>query len=230
MTRRFGIDTSILVRLVTGDPEQDFVRCVGGLRALIDRDHAGLVASNQVIGETYIALQHHYGLSKADARADLRDALRSGLVVPLNGRAVFTILDAGGGGRSAGPPDCRRLRPRQSRGPDARPEDGGSVRRPTALRRRTQPRTEARALERTDGQPQEVTCQDGNYSLDNILRGSRALDGTPRRRSPSPGRAGTASHPVGGAGRIHSALAPPRQFSPATAPRAPPRPGPRSGC
>ena len=97
MTRRFGIDTSILVRLVTADPEQDFMRCVGGLRALIDRDHAEFVASNQVIGEAYIALQHHYGLSKADARADLRDALRSGLVVPLNGRAVFTILDAGGG-------------------------------------------------------------------------------------------------------------------------------------
>ena len=28
MMQRFGIDTSILVRLVTGDPEGDFERCV----------------------------------------------------------------------------------------------------------------------------------------------------------------------------------------------------------
>ena len=97
MTRRFGIDTSILVRLVTGDPEQDFARCVRGLRALIDRDHAEFVASNQVIGEAYIAVQHHYGLSKADARATLSNVLRSGLVTPLNGRSALAILDAGGG-------------------------------------------------------------------------------------------------------------------------------------
>ena len=97
MTRRFGIDTSILVRLVTGDPEQDFTRCVGALRALIDRDRAEFVASNQVIGEAYIAVQHHYGLSKADARATLSDVLRSRLVTPLNGGSVFAILDARGG-------------------------------------------------------------------------------------------------------------------------------------
>ena len=97
MTRRFGIDTSILVRLVTSDPERDFARCVGGLRASIERDHAEFTASNQVIGEACIALQHHYGLSKAAARATLRDVLRSGLVAPLNGRSIFAILDADGG-------------------------------------------------------------------------------------------------------------------------------------
>ena len=34
-----------------------------------------MFASNQVIGEAYIALQHHYGVSKIDARAALSSVL-----------------------------------------------------------------------------------------------------------------------------------------------------------
>ena len=97
MTRRFGIDTSILVRLLTHDPEATFTRCVNALRILMQDEGAEVVASNQVIGEAYVAVQHHYGASKADARAELREVLRSGLVAPLNGRSVFAILDARGG-------------------------------------------------------------------------------------------------------------------------------------
>ena len=52
MTRRFGIDTSVLVRLVTGDPQPDFERCVETLRALIEDDGAEFLVSNQAIGET----------------------------------------------------------------------------------------------------------------------------------------------------------------------------------
>ena len=96
MTRRFGIDTSILVRLLTRDPEADFDHCVTKLRALIEQG-GEVFASNQVIGETYVAVQHHYGVSKADARASLLDALRSGLVAPLNGRSAVVALDASGG-------------------------------------------------------------------------------------------------------------------------------------
>ena len=69
MTARFGIDTSILVRLVTGDPEDGFEQCVRKLTALIERDDAEVFASNRVIGEAYVALQHHYGVSKPDACA-----------------------------------------------------------------------------------------------------------------------------------------------------------------
>ena len=96
MTRRFGIDTSVLVRLLTRDPEADFEYCVGKLHALLD-EGGEIFASNQVIGETYIAAQHHYGVSKADARASLLDALRSGLVAPLNGRSTIAALEAAGG-------------------------------------------------------------------------------------------------------------------------------------
>lgn len=96
MTRRFGIDTSVLVRLLTGEPEADFSRSVRMLSALIEDEDAEIFASNQVIGEAYIAVQHHYGVSKADARVGLLDVLRSGLVVPLSGNAVSTAIEASG--------------------------------------------------------------------------------------------------------------------------------------
>ena len=94
MTPRFGIDTSVVVRLVTGEPQVEFERCVEKLRSLIEDDGAEIVVSNQVIGEAYVAVQHHYGVSKTDARAGLLDVLRSGMVAPLNGRAVLAALEA----------------------------------------------------------------------------------------------------------------------------------------
>ena len=97
MTARYGIDTSILVRLATGDPEDGFEQCVLKLTVLIERDDAEVFASNQVIGEAYVALQHHYGVSKSDARAALASVLRSGLVAPLNGAGVFAALQADSG-------------------------------------------------------------------------------------------------------------------------------------
>jgi len=93
MTARYGIDTSILVRLATGDPEEGFEHCVRELTALIERDKTEVFASNQVIGEAYIALQHHYGVSKPDARAALVTVLRSGFVTPLNGANTFEALE-----------------------------------------------------------------------------------------------------------------------------------------
>lgn len=94
MTPRFGIDTSVLVRLLVGEPAADFEDCVRTLSALIEDDGAEVFASNQVIGEAYVAVQHHYGVTRADARTGLLDVLRSGLVAPLNGRAVLEALDA----------------------------------------------------------------------------------------------------------------------------------------
>ena len=75
MIRRFAIDTSILVRLLTHDPQATFARCVNTLRILTEKEGTAIVASNQVIGEAYVAVQHHYGVSKAQARAGLRDVM-----------------------------------------------------------------------------------------------------------------------------------------------------------
>ena len=97
MTQRYGIDTSVLVRLVTADPEPDFERCVNELRVMIEEQDAEVFASNQVIGEAYIVLQHHYGISASDARSALADTLTSGIVAPLNGQSVVLALQASGG-------------------------------------------------------------------------------------------------------------------------------------
>ncbi len=94
MTQRFGIDTSVLVRLLTGEPEADYALCVSKLRALIEDEDAELFASNQVIGEAYIAVQHHYGVSKDEARDGLLNVLRSGVVAPLNGGSALAAIDA----------------------------------------------------------------------------------------------------------------------------------------
>ena len=96
MTRwRIGIDTSVLVRLITGSPSDLYSYCVERLNSLVDGG-AEVFASNQVIGEAYIAVQHHYGVSEADARAELLKAFRSGLVAPLNGQSVIEALSASG--------------------------------------------------------------------------------------------------------------------------------------
>ena len=94
MTQPFGIDTSVLVRLTTREPEKDFEHCVEELRALIEGQGNEIFASNQVIGEAYIAIQHHYGVSDSDTRASLIDLLTSGLVSPLNGQSIIAALQA----------------------------------------------------------------------------------------------------------------------------------------
>ena len=74
MTRRYGIDTSVLLRLIAAQPPDSSAYCVQRLSALVDSG-AEVFASNQVIGETYVAAQHHYSVSKADASVALLRAL-----------------------------------------------------------------------------------------------------------------------------------------------------------
>jgi hypothetical protein len=78
--------------LATGEPAQDFDRVVAALTHLVEVDHVALFASHMVIGEAYVALQHHYGVSKPDAKAALRSVLTSGLVAPSGGDAVLATL------------------------------------------------------------------------------------------------------------------------------------------
>ena len=94
MAQRYGVDTSVLVRLVARQPQADFERCVSRLGFLVDERACEMFASNQAIGEAYAALMHHYGIAGADARAGLVEALTSGLVAPLNGRSAIEALEA----------------------------------------------------------------------------------------------------------------------------------------
>lgn len=92
MTLSYGIDTSILVRLTTGLPQHEFEEALSALKPMVEREGVQLVASNMVIGEAYMAIQHHYGLSKADVRAGLLSVLTSGLVRPAHGDGVLTVI------------------------------------------------------------------------------------------------------------------------------------------
>lgn len=97
-THIYGIDTSVFVRLLTGHPEADFRKTALALRKLHEKaPSTELVVSNQVIGEAYITLQHHYSITKEDARAAMLELFNTGSIVPLNGLAVYDILNARGG-------------------------------------------------------------------------------------------------------------------------------------
>ena len=98
MALQYGVDTSVLVRLVAREPQGDFEHCVRRLVALMEERGCEIFASNQTIGEAYAALMHHYGIISTDARTGLRDVLTSGLVAPLNGPAVIEALSSASGG------------------------------------------------------------------------------------------------------------------------------------
>ena len=97
MTRRYGIDTSVLVQLITGQPADSFAHCVQQLTVMVEEDGAEIFASNQVVGEAYVTTRHHYRLSGDDVRAALLATLQSGLVSPQRGRPVLDALEASGG-------------------------------------------------------------------------------------------------------------------------------------
>lgn len=90
----YGIDTSILVRLLTGQPAADYQATLSRLTALRTSQPEHLLVANIVIAEAYAVLQHHYGLAKAAAREALLSVLTSGLIEPTHGDAVLNALRA----------------------------------------------------------------------------------------------------------------------------------------
>lgn len=74
-----GLDTSVLVRLLVGEPVEQFKRAEAHLDELHRRGGQAIV-SDFVAAETYFALQYHYDISKADALRFLKDAFASGEV------------------------------------------------------------------------------------------------------------------------------------------------------
>ena len=95
---RYGIDTSVFVRLLTGDPAEDYAETVQALTLLLQvSSKTNIVVSNQVIGEAYIALQHHYHVNKPDARQAMVSVFQSGLVTPQHGAAALAAINATSG-------------------------------------------------------------------------------------------------------------------------------------
>lgn len=74
-----GLDTSVLMRLLSGVPEE---LASTALRYLLDRRRAGdrVLVSDMVLAEAYYALQHHYGVSKREALEAFRELLTTSSV------------------------------------------------------------------------------------------------------------------------------------------------------
>ena len=98
MTRseRFGLDTSVVLRLIVGEPESLALR----RHSLSTKRRTGahLGASNRVVCETYFALHAHYGVPKRKALAVLVQMLTDGPVRAEAGSPIVEVLQAALGG------------------------------------------------------------------------------------------------------------------------------------
>lgn len=88
----YGIDTSVFVRVLTGLPAADYQTTVKRLAARRAAQAEHITVADIVIAEAYSVLQHHYALSKVDARAAILAALTSGLIEPAHGDVVLDAL------------------------------------------------------------------------------------------------------------------------------------------
>ncbi len=68
---RLSLDTSVVLRIVTGDPRRLAVVAARRLEQALLRGDV-VVVPDLVVAEAYYALQHHYGLTKSHAITTLR--------------------------------------------------------------------------------------------------------------------------------------------------------------
>lgn len=71
---RAALDTSVVMRLLTGQP-QDLAEAARHYLAEVEQSGAKVFVSNLVVLEAYFACQHHYGMPKAAVLAGLHTLL-----------------------------------------------------------------------------------------------------------------------------------------------------------
>ena len=76
-----GIDTSVVLRLLTGEPESQAREALSWLQEA-KASGTNPVISDLVASEVYFALQHHFGVSKAEALRHIILFVSSGDVSP----------------------------------------------------------------------------------------------------------------------------------------------------
>ena len=89
---KVGLDTSVLLRLLLGQPADQAARAVAFLDELSRQGHRPVV-SDLVAAEAYFALQHHYDVSKQDALRGLRQLFAAGEIQPLGAVAEVLATD-----------------------------------------------------------------------------------------------------------------------------------------
>lgn len=88
-----GLDTSIVVRLLVGEPEHQY----RAARERLQRAHAEaetVLVTDLVVVESYFALRHHYDVPDPEVRAKLKQLLESGVVV-VRPRGMAALLELG---------------------------------------------------------------------------------------------------------------------------------------
>ncbi len=88
-----GLDTSVVLRLLVGQPADQAQRAVALLDELARRGDQAAV-SDLVVAEAYFALQHHYAVPKKEALAALRRMFAEGEIVALG--AAAAVLETPG--------------------------------------------------------------------------------------------------------------------------------------
>ena len=97
-----GLDTSVVLRLLTAEPADQADEALGFLKELKSADRRAFV-SDLVVSEAYFALQAHYQVPKRKAVRVLLDFLRSGFVEPEeNGVAVQALESITGSSQKPG--------------------------------------------------------------------------------------------------------------------------------
>lgn len=89
--RKVGLDTSVVLRLLTGEPPDQAERAMQFLQDLSARGGRA-VLSDMVVAETYFALHAHYGVPKREALSGIRSLLESGDVEPSADGCALDVL------------------------------------------------------------------------------------------------------------------------------------------
>ena len=97
-----GLDTSVVLRLLTAEPADQADEALGFLKELKSAGRRAF-ASDLVVSEAYFALQAHYQVPKKAAVRALLDFLRTGFVEPEeNGVAVQALESITGSSQKPG--------------------------------------------------------------------------------------------------------------------------------
>lgn len=89
-----GLDTSVVIRLLTGSPVKQAERA---FKFLQESQQSGkqAIVSDLVVAEAYFALFYHYNVPKSEAMVQLLDFLTSGFVQPEHkGSAILSLKEA----------------------------------------------------------------------------------------------------------------------------------------
>ena len=92
-----GLDTSVVLRLLTGQPAGQASTARKRLEQAV-ADSEPIFVTDLVLGETYFALQHHYGVSAEQARSTILSMLRSNVLMAAPPAAVAAFESEGGAG------------------------------------------------------------------------------------------------------------------------------------